>query len=81
MLGVALAASAVRTALWRALGGLNESMPPDHAALDLSLRARRLGGHATVYVNASVVVPVKLASPAGPLTLFSTTTVFGMYQR
>ena len=78
VLGVALAASAVRTALWRALGGLNESMPPDHAALDLSLRARQLGGHATVYVNASVVVqrsrpegdPTTAAEESGLASLF-----------
>ena len=78
VLGVALAASAVRTALWRALGGLNESMPPDHAALDLSLRARQLGGHATVYVNASVVVqrsrpegdPTTAAEASGLASLF-----------
>ena len=47
----------MRAALWRALGGLNESLPPDHAALDLSMRARlHLGRYVTVYVNASVVV-------------------------
>ena len=78
VLGVALAASAVRKALWRALGGLNESLPPDHAALDLSLRARQLGGHETVYVNASVVVqrsrpegdPTTAAEESGLASLF-----------
>ena len=78
VLGVALGAMAVRTALWRALGGLNESLPPDHAALDLSLRARLLGRHMTVYVSASVVVrrsrpegdPAAMAEESGLASLF-----------
>ena len=55
VIGVSLDAMAVRADHWRTLGGLNESMPPAYAALDLCLRAHA-EGLATVYVNSSVMI-------------------------
>ena len=41
--------------LWRRLGGLNTSFPPDFAALDLCLRAAADEHVATLYVNTSMM--------------------------
>ena len=84
VLGVALGAVAVRASLWRALGGLNDRLPPDHTALDFCLRAGLLegrhnrSGYMTVYVNASLVVrrshpegdPAAAAEESGLASLF-----------
>jgi hypothetical protein len=51
--GVGLEFLFTSRALWRALGGLNSTMPPDFAALDLCLRAAADERLQTVYTNAS----------------------------
>ena len=57
IIGVGLGLMALRAGLWTALGGLNVTLPPDFAALDLCLRANEdeANSTATVYVNSSLV--------------------------
>lgn len=54
--GVGLEFLLTSRALWRALGGLNSTMPPDFAALDLCLRAAADERLQTVYTNASTAL-------------------------
>ena len=54
--GVGLEFLLTSRALWRALGGLNSTMPPDFAALDLCLRAAADERLQTVFTNASTAL-------------------------
>ena len=54
--GVGLEFLLTSRALWRALGGLNSTMPPDFAALDLCLRAAADERLQTAYTNASTAL-------------------------
>ena len=54
--GVGLEFLFTSRALWRALGGLNSTMPPDFAALDLCLRAAADERLQTVFTNASTAL-------------------------
>ena len=54
--GVGLEFLFTSRALWRALGGLNSTMPPDFAALDLCLRAAADERLQTAYTNASTAL-------------------------
>ena len=54
--GVGLEFLLTSRALWRALGGLNSTMPPDFAALDLCLRAAADERLQSVYTNASTAL-------------------------
>lgn len=56
--GVGLNATLVGARLWTELGGLDESMSPLFSALDLCLRAARLGVH-TAYVPSSTLLTLR----------------------
>jgi len=60
---VAGASMLARRDLMRGLGGPDRLMPPEAAAIDLSQRARLLGGRVVVVPSSEVAVPPSIAAP------------------